>query len=302
MKGVVFDVQRGSIYDGPGIRTTIFLKGCPLKCAWCHNPESWDPMPELGVRSDLCRSCGACASRCDQGAIEVSQGQWTLNRARCRGCGACAEACPNSALELLGKVVEAQDLVREAIKDRRFFQTSGGGVTISGGEATMQRDFLLELLELLGAEDIHRALETSGAFSADLIQPLAARAELFLFDLKLIDPGKHRDFVGAGNELIGRNFLSLLSLVGPTRIVPRIPLIPGVNSGEKELSEFAEFLKAAGYQGEVHLMPYNPLAKGKWDRLGRGSQYHDFPHLQDEVLAQAVETLSALGFRVTINH
>ncbi len=243
MKGTLFDIQSYSLHDGPGIRTCIFLKGCPLRCAWCHNPE--------GLETGL-------------------------------------EVCPNNAMERVGFKIEAKEVVARVLRDRPFFDDSGGGVTLTGGEPTLQADFLFELLTQLREAGIHTAIETCGHFPTRLCLPLADAADLFLFDLKHADTASHREGTRAGNELILENFATLLEAAGPQRVVPRIPVIPGFNDDTQSQSALLEVLKERGYSGPVHLMPYHPWARGKYQRLGRE------PHQCGQLSTSIQPELSAL--------
>ena len=270
MEGLVFDVQTYALYDGPGIRTCIYLKGCPLRCDWCHNPESQQVAPEVILWPERCHGCGRCVEVCPASALEVQGSSVRRIGRRCRACGRCASLCREGAQELVGRPVAAEELSRVVARDKPFFDRSGGGVTLTGGEPTAQAPFLLEVAEGLRALGVHVALETCGYFATPWLGPLAEGIDLFLFDLKHADPERHRQGTGADNGLILKNFVALLDRVGSERLVPRIPLIPGFNTRPRELRGLRRVLDAAGYRGPVHLLPYHGWARGKGERLGRG--------------------------------
>lgn len=275
----IFDIKRYSINDGPGIRITVFLKGCPLACVWCHNPEGMKPQQSKLYTASRCIGCGLCIKACERGALSVvgvpgRPSGIITDTSRCILCGACAAACPAKAMEMAGKEYRIGELMREIRKESVFFGESGGGVTVCGGEPLMHRDDLLQLLDACGAEGFHRCVDTTLFAGQALVEEVAARCELFLVDLKLMDSGKHKEFTGVGNEQILAN-IEYLAAAGKEFII-RIPLIKGVNAGMENLIASARFLK--GLQGKyrngngrrirVELLPYHDIAKGKHARLG----------------------------------
>lgn len=269
MNGVVFDIQHYSIYDGPGIRTSVYLKGCPLRCFWCHNPESQLHDPQMGYWQERCDGCGLCVPGCDHGALEVKKKVVARNPALCHACNACASVCPKNAMELIGKPMSVAEVTKTVLKDKIFYDDSNGGVTITGGEPAVQKEFLKALLLELKKNAIHTALETCGYFSAELTDFLATYTDLFLFDIKHIDPKKHRAGTGVDNVLILNNFKKILNKAGGHRVIVRVPLIPAFNADLESLAAIRSFLRENAFNGEVHLMPYHDLGKGKYKRIGR---------------------------------
>ena len=275
MLGIIFDIQNYAIYDGPGIRTCVYFKGCPLSCYWCHNPESQKPKPEMAYWEERCARCGACVEACSREALRLDGEKIIRDTEVCTACGDCAEACPNEAMERIGFEIAAGQVVERVMRDKAFYENSGGGVTVSGGEPTFQKDFLFDLLGSLKSSGIHTAVETCGYFSENLLEPLTERTDLFLYDLKHIDTEPHRETTGVTNDRILANFSGILAKAGVDRIVPRIPLIPGFNTGAESIEKFISFLRNAGYTGSVHLMPYHGWARGKYKRTGRDGSFRD---------------------------
>lgn len=300
--GIIFDIQTYSIYDGPGIRTTVFFKGCPLKCVWCHNPESQRLDPHIAYTVDKCTRCGACVEACPRGAIQLSVEGIVRDDSLCIVCGECAAACGFGATEKIGEDVSPEYILEKVIADRPFYETSGGGVTVTGGEATLQPDFLVETLSLIKENSISTALETAGLFNIELIDRLKEVVDLFLFDIKQIDSKIHRELTGVPNEKILKNFKEILNGFGCDRIIPRIPLIPNFNADDESMKKIASFLVENGYDGPVHLMPYNSLAKSKYEKVGMGKLYRDMGSLEKECLESIVSIFSDRRFEVVVNH
>lgn len=263
---LVFDVRGFSLDDGPGIRTTVFLKGCPLSCVWCHNPESWSPDPEIAFHPDLCIGCRECASVCPERAVDVSI-VGRVDRNRCTVCGSCVEACPTTALKIVGKYYRPDELVQLVLKNRLFHETSGGGVTFSGGEPMLYMDYLSPVLKGLKGHHVHVAIQTSGMFDIGLFdKAIRPYVNLVFFDLKIFDTEKHRHYTGTGNEEILCNFLSLLA--AGVEVVPRIPLIPHITATEENIRRIVAFVRDAGCR-RVDLLPYNPAGRLKCRPLGK---------------------------------
>ncbi len=259
MTGILMDVKRMAVHDGPGLRTTLFLKGCPLRCVWCHNPEGQSRQAQIAWFADKCVGCDACVRICPQhGARDMS------DRARCNACGACASACPMGARKLYGREVSVDEALQIALEDRPFYGTKGG-VTLSGGEPLMQAEFALELLRRIKKEGVTTALDTCGHVPWSAFEKSLQACDVYLFDLKHMDSAMHRQGTGQGNELILSN-LAKLSEAG-ARIQVRIPLIPGFNDSERHMATAGEFLKKI--QPEcVKLLPYHQMARMKYAGLG----------------------------------
>lgn len=268
MTGTVFNIQRFCVNDGPGIRTTVFLKGCPLTCAWCHNPESKSPRPELFYDADQCVSCGRCVSLCPQKAHLMENGRHQLRRESCVRCMTCAGThCP--ALAAAGETRRAEDVMAEVLRDRPFYQASGGGMTLSGGEPFFQEAFALKLLRLAREAQVHTCVETCGFAPLSLLEQAARWVDLFLYDIKLTDPALHRQWTGVSNDRILENLRALDKMGAKT--VLRCPVIPGVNDTPAHFQGVAKIANSLTYLQEIHLEPYHPLGVSKARRLGRES-------------------------------
>ena len=264
MNGTVFDIKRFAVHDGSGIRTTVFLKGCPLKCLWCHNPESLSFKPQLAYYVNKCLHCGSCAAVCPTGAHLMTEMGHVFNQDVCAACGKCTDACPADALHLFGKTVTAQDLLPTLLEDREFYVNSNGGVTLSGGECLMQPDFCAELLQLLKAEGIHTAVDTCGFVPRASIEKVLPYTDIFLFDIKAIDPQVHKKCTGQTNELILEN-LRYIDAMGKA-IEVRIPYVPGYN--DDQIDKIAAFVRTLQNVTAVKVLPYHNYAGSKYEALG----------------------------------
>ena len=274
--GAVFDVRRFSLHDGPGIRTTVFLKGCPLRCLWCHNPESWRREPEILFLPEKCFGCGRCLAACPRQCHRVVDGQRIFEREKCLGCGSCAAECFFGALKLAGRMRSAADVAAEVLSDRPFYQSSGGGVTVSGGEPAMQFEFTCELLRRCRESGVHTALDTCGQAAREIYEALLPQTDLFLYDFKAADPEKHRRLTGVDNQLILEN-LKFLDQAGAA-IILRCPLIPGLNDAAADLDALAACVGGLRNVRAVELEPYHPLGEDKYRQLGRMPRHRaDFP-------------------------
>lgn len=298
--GVVFHIQRYSIQDGPGIRTTVFLKGCPLRCEWCSNPESQEPHPEILFRSQQCQNSGACGKACEVGAITLIDGAPNLDRSICTMCMDCVEACPSGALEISGKRMKLEEVVDEACRDELFYANSGGGVTLSGGEPLSQPEFSKRILEACKERSIHTALDTCGQASWQAMERVLEHTDLVLFDLKHLSPGKHLEGTGMTNELILGNLSKTLDSRS-ARVWIRIPLIPGYNDTTPHLRELALALRETGAE-KVSLLGFHQWGRSKYHALGRRYPYDGIDALSETTLEMARKVLEARGIEVTVDH
>ena len=266
MEGVVFNIQRYSVQDGPGIRTTVFLKGCPLRCQWCHNPESWQGSPQVVWHEERCMECGGCSKVCPQGCGPMQSQLATANGLTCIRCGACVEICPTAASQWIGQRMSLQAVVAEVIKDLIFFEQSGGGVTFSGGEPLLQPEFVLSALKILKKQEIHTAIDTSGYVSPDVLLTVAGQSSLILYDLKHIDNQKHTSITGVPVDPILANLKALNQLTVPVWL--RIPLIPGINDDLDTLQQMAQLAKANPCVQQVDVIGYHRTGIAKYGRMG----------------------------------
>ena len=295
-KGIIYNIQRMSVHDGPGLRTTVFFKGCPLKCLWCSNPESHAPAPQLLFFKDLCSGCGHCLSVCTHGAVLAKDNCISRDFSRCTGCGDCARECPASACSLSGQEYDVAAVMNIIKKDASFFSNSGGGVTFSGGECTMQGAFLMELLKSCLQSGFHTCIDTCGVTEPDLFRQLLDLADLFLFDVKHMDSGQHKRLTGLGNEAIQRNLTTALE-TAPEKIRIRIPLMPDLNDSEENIAALAQKLRAYSVS-RVDVLPCHSFGAGKYAALGRCA-----PNVREytpEELHRVIDRFSAHGLETEI--
>lgn len=261
--GTVFDIKEFSVYDGPGVRSTVFLKGCPLRCKWCHNPEGLSPHPEIFISAGSCLHCGKCAT------TDCAK----ANDGVCSACGKCVYKCPGGLRRICGKLYTPDELEEVILRQSIFFK-DGGGVTFSGGEPTMQSDFLLEMLVRLRKKGIHCAVQTCGYTPKDEFRRITENADFFLYDIKLADDEKHKAYTGASNKLILENLTTLIESGVP--FIGRTPVIEGVNDSAENLSATAELVKNARNMIRFELLPYNGAAGGKYPMVGKEYEYPCF--------------------------
>lgn len=270
MKGTIFDIKKFAIHDGPGIRSTVFFKGCPLHCQWCHNPEGISPLREIMVFTGRClKGCRDCLAACPRQALAKRRGTIVIDRSRCDACGACVAACPAEALQAAGREMSVDEIMAELEKDVPFYRESGGGVTVSGGEPLQQPAFLGELLAACRRRGMRVAVDTSGQAPFSAFEKILPLTGLFLFDLKVVDDARHQSLTGVSNRLILAN-LETLSRAGAPLAV-RIPLVPGGNDADRDLEQAAGLCAALPGRHPVHLLPYHRGYAGKLKRLGLGA-------------------------------
>jgi pyruvate formate lyase activating enzyme len=268
--GRVFDLQRFSVHDGPGIRSTLFLKGCPLRCVWCQNPEGLEGAVRLWHFANLCGRCGACVKACPKQALTLGPDRVEIDRAACDLCGECVEACPRNALAFDGRDLEVEEAIAQLAADRVFFERSGGGVTFSGGDPLLQFDFVRAVAQGLKAKGIRTAVETSLFAPWESIEPLLPVIDLFIVDVKVADPARHAELTGQESGPILENLRRLVAALGGTeRLLLRVPLIPGLTADARNLAGVAELIAAVAPTAPVEVMNFNPLAAAKYQRMGK---------------------------------
>ena len=288
--GIVFNIQKYSIHDGPGIRTIVFLKGCPLRCAWCANPESWTLAPAPSYTPATCLGCGACAAACPKKAIILEADRHPVfHFDRCDGCGQCADACWSGAIEMDGRRMSVAMVMTAVRKDLPFYRNSGGGMTLSGGEALMQPRFSLGLLQAAKAEGIHTAIETTGCTDPDILRQIAAHTDLFLFDVKHPDSERHRTGTGVPNKRILSNLRLLVETGACVQV--RIPVIPGFNDSRQDAEAFADTLMSLGVR-DIRLLPFHQMGRHKYTLRHIPYVYETVKSLSNEALQPFLEILS----------
>ena len=287
INAVICDIKHFSVQDGPGIRTTVFFKGCPLHCLWCHNPESIAPKPELGIFHDKCKLCGNCALVCS--CHKIINGTHEFDRKNCTACGKCSEICLYGALELYGREISLEDAVNAVLEDRDFYEESGGGVTVSGGEPLLQVDFNVEFLSALKKENINTAVDTCGQIPWSSFEKIIPFADMFLFDFKHVDSAKHKELTGCGNELITNNLIKLSESGKAIEI--RMPLIPSLNCSDEDIHAAGAFLKDIRNIKVLKLLSYHAFASSKYKAIDRNNTLVDIKSPDSKFLEGLAEIL-----------
>ena len=286
--GWVSQIQRFSVHDGPGIRTIVFFSGCPLRCQWCQNPENLALSASIGFFADKCIGCRHCLEVCPTGAITLAEGFLHTDLQKCIRCEECCQQCPTEARTISGKQMTVQQVMKEVLRDKVFYQNSNGGVTLSGGEATMQPQFAAEILASCHAENIHTAIETCGYCREKEFLSVIEHTDLVLFDIKHVDPERHRQYTGVSNSLILSNFRRI---AGKKQIIVRIPLIPGFNDDAPTLREIADIC-VQNNVCSVHLLPFHQAGEGKWKAFYLVYRFADIKPLTAEAAEQAKATMN----------
>lgn len=295
-RGHIFDIKRYAIHDGAGIRTTVFFKGCPIRCRWCANPESQKNSIELAYISGECIQCGGCVNACPQNALKITDAGVKIDRRSCDVCGKCVAICPAAALQLMGRTVSLKELYAEVASDRPFWERSGGGVTISGGEPLAQIDFAKDFLMLCRENYIHTAIETSLHVPTEALKAVLPHVNQVICDIKIMDDDKHKVYTGASNQLILKNIAEVLS--SGAEVLVRMPLIPGVNDDQQNLEAVGTFLEKQRSNVQLELLPYHRMGEDKYKRLDRSYEMDEIQPSTLEEMAKAIEILAKFDISV----
>ncbi|MGI6367080.1 MAG: glycyl-radical enzyme activating protein [Anaerolineae bacterium] len=298
VRGTITEVQRFSVHDGPGIRTTVFVKGCNLHCFWCHNPETHRLAPELELHPDRCIGCLACVAACERHCHEVTSEGKVFHREDCIACGACARECFADALHLVGREVSVGEIMGDILADRAFYANSGGGVTISGGEPLLQPEFTAALLTACREEGIHAAIETAVQFPWERVAAVLPLVDLLMMDIKVMDEATHRRVTGVGNARILENARRIAASGKP--MIVRTPVVPGVNDTSEAIGEIAAFVRGLPTLQYLDLLPFHPMAAGKYDSLGRAYEARNLPRPTSEHMEALAQRARAEGIEVRL--
>ncbi|MBN1255499.1 MAG: glycyl-radical enzyme activating protein [Deltaproteobacteria bacterium] len=299
-KGVIFNIQHYSIHDGPGIRTTVFLKGCPLRCFWCQNPESQTLEPVIFLNTERCTGCGRCVDVCPERAIQIIEGKSQTDRNLCKGTGKCAEVCPNEARSLMGRTVTAREVFDDINQDAIFYHNSGGGITLSGGDPVAQPDFSISILKLCRDAGIHTAIETCGFARWGILQRILTYVDLVLYDFKHMDSAKHEEYAGVPNDIILENAKKIYHELR-LPLLARVPVISGYNDSSENLKKTAAFIaNDLGTDIKVHLLPYHRLGETKYERMEEPEKAVSIQPPDDSKMEEIKKIFESNGLTVQI--
>jgi len=296
--GIIFNILRYCIHDGPGIRTTVFLKGCPLCCWWCHNPEGLKLDREVFYNSETCLQCGDCLDACPNDAIKNQEGHFIALNGKCLLNGTCVENCGSESRRMVGTTVTVSDVFKEINKDRVFYNESGGGVTFSGGEPLFQPDFLEALLRKCKDSGIHTTVDTSGYASSEVFEKIEPYTDLYLYDLKTLDETKHKKHTGVSNKQIIRNLIKLQSQTNG--VIVRLPVIPGFNDNLKSIKKIGEFVVSLNNIKKIHILPYHKTSIEKYRRFGLDYSKHQTGSVSQKLINDIQSELTGLGIQICI--
>lgn len=295
--GILTEIQRFTVHDGPGVRSMAFLKGCPLRCKWCQNPETWNTHPELLHSPDECINCGKCVTVCSSNAINITSGGMEIDRKKCVNCGDCAKTCYSGALKITGEYMTVEEVFKALMEDEIFYKNSGGGITLSGGECTMQAEFVIQLLKKLKEHGIHTAIETCGHCQKEKFERITEYVDRILYDIKIPYDEKSRTFTGQGNELILSN-LKVASEQGKD-IILRFPMIPGVNDDKASLNAIADIAIKNNIK-RINILPFHQAGTSKWKAIGRKYTFENYEVPTEDEIDAALEVLLNRGLDASV--
>ncbi|MBN1458988.1 MAG: glycyl-radical enzyme activating protein [Armatimonadetes bacterium] len=300
IKGVVFNIQHYCIHDGPGIRSTVFVKGCPLRCVWCQNPESQSLMSEVLFVAERCEGCGACVEACPERAIAICDGKARTNRVLCKGRGDCVAVCPNEARSMIGKEMSASDAFRDLAADSLFYRRSGGGITVSGGEPLAQPDFTASVCGLAKEAGLHTAIDTSGYAPWCVLDEVLRHVDLVLYDFKHMDAERHRLYTGVSNALILENARRIVEEHPQMALLARFAVIPGFNDDEDNIRATAAFVKSLGRVETIHLLPYHKFGEAKYERLEQSREQLEIEPPSNDRMLEIKAVFDSIGLTALI--
>lgn len=297
MKANIFNIQKFCVHDGPGIRTTVFFKGCPLKCTWCHNPESQNYHKEILYTKSKCTLCGNCVRVCKNNAINLTNNILETNIDKCFFNGDCCISCLNDAREIAGKEYSVSEVIKEVVKDKVFYKNSNGGVTLSGGEPLIYKNFVVELLKKLKDENIHTAIDTCGEVDFKTLENVSKYTDIFLYDIKIMDDDKHKYYTGVSNKTIINNLIELNKIHNNINL--RLPLIEGINTDKSQITGVLKLLKYTNIK-KINLLPYHNIAMHKYEQLSRNYDLENMKRPTDKNLNRIMELFVREGYEVKI--